>query len=224
MRRRHVLSPRPPMVKEDDVATVADCVLCGGTLEPVLDDVTDTRFGVPGRFTIARCARCGLEQTLPRPSQAALIELYRNHYNFTGTTGRSYLSCAAGCIRPDSTGCGWRSTATSRFTAARVAAGCSTSVATRAAASLSIAPTASSPRGWRPTPRRPRWRAPPASPCMARTSPTSGRRHLMTWWCCPTCWSISWHRARRWPTSAACCGPAARSGSAAPTRRAGCAA
>ena len=77
---------------EDDVAPEADCVLCGGTLAPVLGDVTDTRFGVPGRFTIARCVACGLEQTLPRPSQAALIELYRNHYNFTGTTGRSYLS------------------------------------------------------------------------------------------------------------------------------------
>jgi len=74
------------------VAPEADCVLCGGALAPVLGDVTDTRFGVPGRFTIARCVACGLEQTLPRPSQAALIELYRDHYNFTGTTGRSYLS------------------------------------------------------------------------------------------------------------------------------------
>ena len=73
------------------MALEADCVLCGGTLAPVLDNVTDTRFGVPGRFAIARCTRCGLEQTLPRPSQAALIELYRNHYNFTSTTGRSYL-------------------------------------------------------------------------------------------------------------------------------------
>ena len=73
------------------MASKADCVLCGGALETVLDDVTDTRFGVPGRFSIARCAGCGLEQTLPRPSQAALIALYRDHYNFTGTTGRSYL-------------------------------------------------------------------------------------------------------------------------------------
>jgi SAM-dependent methyltransferase len=73
------------------VASKADCVLCDGALETVLDDVTDTRFGVPGRFSIARCVACGLEQTLPRPSQAALIALYRDHYNFTGTTGRSYL-------------------------------------------------------------------------------------------------------------------------------------
>ena len=57
----------------------------------MLVGVTDTRFGVPGAFTIARCAACGLEQTLPRPSQAALIALYENHYNFTGSTGRSYL-------------------------------------------------------------------------------------------------------------------------------------
>ncbi len=48
--------------------TAARCLLCGGALHPVLDGVEDTRFGVPGRFDIAGCASCGLEQTLPRPT------------------------------------------------------------------------------------------------------------------------------------------------------------
>src|SRR5262249_19575039 len=73
-------------------AMEAYCVLCNGKLVTVLDDVTDTRFGVPGRFTIARCTGCGLEQTLPRPTQAELIRLYETHYNFTEATGRGYLT------------------------------------------------------------------------------------------------------------------------------------
>jgi SAM-dependent methyltransferase len=73
------------------VAVDERCVLCGGGLATVVRDVTDTRFGVPGRFAIARCQACGLEQTLPRPSQAELIRLYEEHYNFAGATGRSYL-------------------------------------------------------------------------------------------------------------------------------------
>lgn len=66
------------------------CVLCGGALVLVLDDVLDTRFGVPGRFSIRRCRSCGLEQTLPRPSLPDLIQLYEAHYNFGEVTGGAY--------------------------------------------------------------------------------------------------------------------------------------
>lgn len=66
------------------------CLLCGGDLAVVLERVEDTRFGVPGVFSIHRCAACGLEQTLPRPSQAELIRLYEKHYNFGAATGRAY--------------------------------------------------------------------------------------------------------------------------------------
>src|SRR5262249_13579253 len=66
------------------------CLLCGGELLPVLTEVHDIRFGVPGSWSIHGCRRCGLEHTLPRPSQAELNELYEKHYNFGDTSGRSY--------------------------------------------------------------------------------------------------------------------------------------
>jgi len=74
-----------------DVAQVAGrCLLCGGELMPVLQRVHDTRFGLPGDYAIHRCRSCGLEHTLPRPSQSELSRLYEDHYNFAEVTGRSY--------------------------------------------------------------------------------------------------------------------------------------
>jgi SAM-dependent methyltransferase len=67
------------------------CLLCGGELAPVLEAVHDTRFGLTGSWSIHRCRRCGLEHTLPRPTQDELNELYEKHYNFSESTGRSYL-------------------------------------------------------------------------------------------------------------------------------------
>lgn len=75
--------------------TVAEtrCLLCGGgTFATVLDGVTDTRFGAPGLFRIARCETCGLEQTLPRPSPEELGRLYRDHYNYGGERGTAYTA------------------------------------------------------------------------------------------------------------------------------------
>lgn len=58
------------------------CLLCGGATAPVLDEVRDNRLGVPGAWSIRRCARCALEQTEPRPSPAELKQLYERYYNF----------------------------------------------------------------------------------------------------------------------------------------------
>jgi SAM-dependent methyltransferase len=66
------------------------CLLCGSELVPVLEEVYDTRFGLPGIYAIYGCRRCGLEHTLPRPSQAELNRLYEEHYNFAEVTGPSY--------------------------------------------------------------------------------------------------------------------------------------
>src|SRR5450432_1867458 len=66
------------------------CLLCGSELVPVLEQVFDTRFGLPGTYTIHGCRRCGLEHTSPRPEQDELNHLYEEHYNFAEVTGRSY--------------------------------------------------------------------------------------------------------------------------------------
>src|SRR5471032_2214393 len=66
------------------------CLLCGSELVPVLAEVHDTRFGLPGAYGIHGCRRCGLEHTLPRPSQSELNRFYEEHYNFAEVTGASY--------------------------------------------------------------------------------------------------------------------------------------
>ncbi|HVO33308.1 MAG TPA: class I SAM-dependent methyltransferase [Elusimicrobiota bacterium] len=53
-------------------------------------DHFDTRFGHDARYGIARCAGCGLEQTLPRPDADGLRRLYESHYNFGAETGTRY--------------------------------------------------------------------------------------------------------------------------------------
>ncbi len=76
------------MANGDNAA--AHCLLCGSELVPVLEQVFDTRFGLPGTYSIHGCRRCGLEHTLPRPDQDQLNDLYEEHYNFGEVTGRSY--------------------------------------------------------------------------------------------------------------------------------------
>jgi SAM-dependent methyltransferase len=76
------------MTEASDTRT--GCLLCGAELVPVLGEVYDTRFGLPGVYAIHGCRRCGLEHTLPRPGQDELNRLYEDHYNFAGVTGRSY--------------------------------------------------------------------------------------------------------------------------------------
>lgn len=68
------------------------CLGCNETLEQVLADVTDTRFGVPGAFAIGRCSACGLEQTIPVPAGADLQALYEAYYNFGGESGTRYTA------------------------------------------------------------------------------------------------------------------------------------
>lgn len=69
--------------------SAARCLLCGeARLDRRLAGVFDTRFGIAGRYDIARCAGCGLEQTLPRPDQGLLERLYAEHYN-TGAAPES---------------------------------------------------------------------------------------------------------------------------------------
>lgn len=67
-----------------------ECLLCGSGLELTLDDVTDTRFGLPASYQIHRCVCCGLEQTVPVPSATELKELYETHYNFGGERDTLY--------------------------------------------------------------------------------------------------------------------------------------
>lgn len=72
-------------------APAADwCLSCGGALETVLDQVFDTRFGIPRPWRIACCETCRLVQTVPRPTQAELKELYEAHYNFGGEKNTAY--------------------------------------------------------------------------------------------------------------------------------------
>jgi SAM-dependent methyltransferase len=56
----------------------------------VLDQVRDTRFGVPGTWSIMRCDACGLLQTEPRPDAAELTRLYEAHYNLGGEGETAY--------------------------------------------------------------------------------------------------------------------------------------
>lgn len=68
------------------------CLLCGGATAVVLDEVADWRFGSPGRWCIARCGSCGLEQTVPRPTGPELKTLYETYYNYGGEKGTRYTA------------------------------------------------------------------------------------------------------------------------------------
>jgi 2-polyprenyl-3-methyl-5-hydroxy-6-metoxy-1,4-benzoquinol methylase len=65
------------------------CLLCSGEMRAVLEGVRDTRFGVPGTWSIRECRRCGLEQTHPLPSASELKALYESHYNFPSLSAAS---------------------------------------------------------------------------------------------------------------------------------------
>lgn len=58
------------------------CLICDGALAPVLEGLWDDRFGAPGEYAIARCVRCGTEQTIPLLSAETLRSFYELYYNF----------------------------------------------------------------------------------------------------------------------------------------------
>jgi 2-polyprenyl-3-methyl-5-hydroxy-6-metoxy-1,4-benzoquinol methylase len=80
--------PRPDFLGAQKASTAeADqprCVICGALTNEILAEVMDTRFGIPGRYAICRCSRCGLDQIDPRPEPAELKKLYESYYNFEG--------------------------------------------------------------------------------------------------------------------------------------------
>ncbi|MFZ5448746.1 MAG: class I SAM-dependent methyltransferase [Thermodesulfobacteriota bacterium] len=57
------------------------CLFCTHEIHQIIEELYDDRFGAPGIYSIARCSHCGLEQTLPRPSEGELKELYEGFYN-----------------------------------------------------------------------------------------------------------------------------------------------
>jgi len=81
---------RQVVEKLSDLEKERGCLLCGGTVTVVVPGVTDTRFGIGGRYDVLRCAVCGLEQTYPLPSPEDLKELYEGHYNFGGERDTTY--------------------------------------------------------------------------------------------------------------------------------------
>lgn len=74
-----------------------NCLSCNGPSQalPGLDSLHDTRFGIEQSFNIQRCSRCGLEQTVPLPSQDELNRLYEAHYNFSGEQNTRYTRLRA---------------------------------------------------------------------------------------------------------------------------------
>ena len=81
------ISPSPAPTLTDHASF---CPMCGGTCRPVLEGLTDDRFGAPGVYAILQCTSCGLEQTWPRPSEAELKGLYERFYNVGVKPDSSY--------------------------------------------------------------------------------------------------------------------------------------
>jgi SAM-dependent methyltransferase len=67
-------------------------VICNGFLNPLLDHVFDTRFGIAGNYSIHRCENCGLEQVCPLLTDLQLKHLYETYYNFGGEKGTLYVA------------------------------------------------------------------------------------------------------------------------------------
>ncbi len=72
------------------VAAQTGCLLCGGKLNQTESGLFDTRFGIQGAYSFARCATCELEQIFPLPTASQLKHLYESHYNFGGEQDTLY--------------------------------------------------------------------------------------------------------------------------------------
>jgi SAM-dependent methyltransferase len=66
------------------------CILCSGRLSVLLNEVYDTRFGIPNYYSVGICNQCGVEQTIPSPLAQELKDLYETYYNFGGEKGTRY--------------------------------------------------------------------------------------------------------------------------------------
>ena len=60
------------------------CLNCKSPVLVSQDAYFDTRFGITSPYWIAYCDCCGLEQTVPLPSNVELKSLYETYYNFGG--------------------------------------------------------------------------------------------------------------------------------------------
>jgi SAM-dependent methyltransferase len=80
------------------VPAAAACLTCGCPTESSVDGLFDTRFGIPGSFSVRRCPRCGLEQLTPRPGAAELKTRYESFYNFSGERGTLYTKLREGFL------------------------------------------------------------------------------------------------------------------------------
>ena len=68
------------------------CAICGQNCQVVLAGLRDDRFGAPGAYDIMKCLGCGLEQTMPRPTENELKALYERFYNAGVDPGGTYQS------------------------------------------------------------------------------------------------------------------------------------
>jgi 2-polyprenyl-3-methyl-5-hydroxy-6-metoxy-1,4-benzoquinol methylase len=66
------------------------CMVCQGSLETLVVNTFDTRFGIEGAYDVWKCGECGLEQISPVPAVAELKKLYEIYYNFGGEKGTVY--------------------------------------------------------------------------------------------------------------------------------------
>jgi SAM-dependent methyltransferase len=77
----------------------APCFLCGAEESEPVWSTPDRAFAVPGRYTVARCLRCGFLYQRPRVRDDHLAECYPDHYPrhqepsprnpLTGSAGRA---------------------------------------------------------------------------------------------------------------------------------------
>lgn len=65
------------------------CLSCGCPVRINGDMLFDTRFGIATPYRSAYCENCGLEQTIPLPTDEELKTLYEAYYNFGGEEAES---------------------------------------------------------------------------------------------------------------------------------------
>jgi 2-polyprenyl-3-methyl-5-hydroxy-6-metoxy-1,4-benzoquinol methylase len=76
------------------------CINCDGVLaiNVVQNSIWDTRFGIKQEYQVRACASCGLEQTIPTPSQVEMNKLYEQFYNFSGERNTRYTKIRDGFV------------------------------------------------------------------------------------------------------------------------------